>query len=219
MIKPPFADYHRAELERLVLEGFEQIEAEAAAACKVDPFSFAGSATATTSQLGFQTLVAANEYLRRTAGEHEAKAAGPKAEHLGEVTITPFQALKLLGGAEKFSAMRLGRMTMAYAEDRKDLIERLNKSVEIWHCPSSDDDDVFVKQSDGSVVSYSPAIRKMHKVRTTDSEMELIEALGETLRLHSEIVPDREWKTLTLRFRRTPEILDVSTLSITKGIS
>ena len=65
LIAPPFANYHRAELERLVRIGFEGLEVRAADLAKnagwdrpdyppMDPFEF-------------QVLVAAEYYLRTTA--------------------------------------------------------------------------------------------------------------------------------------------------------
>lgn len=56
-IKPPFAAYHRAELERLVQEGFEEIERRAAERPGHWSLISAGD---------FQLLVAADYYLRST---------------------------------------------------------------------------------------------------------------------------------------------------------
>lgn len=69
MITPPFANYHRAKLERLVREGFERIERYAAemanagawgrpSGLPMDPFEF-------------QVLMAADAYLRATKGDAE----------------------------------------------------------------------------------------------------------------------------------------------------
>lgn len=61
-IAPPFANYHRAELERLVQEGFDFIERHAAqcAGGGID------SDRAPMSLFDFQVLMAADSYLRST---------------------------------------------------------------------------------------------------------------------------------------------------------
>ncbi len=66
-IEPPFANYNRAKLERLVVEGFEEIERNAydislttswgtPSGHPIDPFDF-------------QVLVAADFYLRMTKND------------------------------------------------------------------------------------------------------------------------------------------------------
>ena len=59
MITAPFADYHRATLERLVQEGFDKIERQAAAP----------SAWPAMDAKEFQTLVAAWVFLQTTKGQ------------------------------------------------------------------------------------------------------------------------------------------------------
>lgn len=63
MIKPPFANYHRAELERLVQEGFEYIERQSSK--EMTRVSWHGY-DAAMSDFDFQLLCAADYYLRTT---------------------------------------------------------------------------------------------------------------------------------------------------------
>lgn len=64
MIRPPFANYPRDELERLVREGFENIERQAYAKTK---HGFFEEPYAVIGHYKFQILVAADFYLRSTA--------------------------------------------------------------------------------------------------------------------------------------------------------
>lgn len=63
-IRPPFSDYHRANLERLVKEGFERIEAGYAAA----PLHWDKPLYPVMPVADFQLLCAADFYLRSTGG-------------------------------------------------------------------------------------------------------------------------------------------------------
>lgn len=65
MIKAPFANYHRAELERLVREGFEAIERNAAATQGSGPWGN-NPEDGPMPAFQFQLLMAADAYLRTT---------------------------------------------------------------------------------------------------------------------------------------------------------
>ena len=65
-ICPPFANYPRAKLERLVHEGFEQIEREAHDLAQRSQFF--PPERAPISHFDFQVLVAADFFLRTTKG-------------------------------------------------------------------------------------------------------------------------------------------------------
>lgn len=68
MIEPPFAAYHRAELERLVREGFEKIEREAAA---IYAANWQTTRPLLMDPFEFLVLMAADAYLRSTKAEAE----------------------------------------------------------------------------------------------------------------------------------------------------
>lgn len=63
-IEPPFANYHRAKLERLVVEGFKQIELQAHDMNKAT--SWGTPSGLPMDSYDFQVLVAADFYLRMT---------------------------------------------------------------------------------------------------------------------------------------------------------
>lgn len=67
MIKPPFANYSRALLERLVQEGFEEIERNAAASTR-EVWWDRHHLKPPMAPFDFQVLVAAEYYLRQTKG-------------------------------------------------------------------------------------------------------------------------------------------------------
>jgi hypothetical protein len=77
MICPPFAGYHRAKLERLVQEGFERIEREAA---KPSTTRFATDLPMPIAE--FQVLVAADAYLRSTK-----KKSAPRPSNNGLTSV------------------------------------------------------------------------------------------------------------------------------------
>ena len=66
MIRPPFANYHRAELERMVREEFEKIERVVAAKWDSGYWHHYPGETP-ISPIAFQVLIAADVYLRTTA--------------------------------------------------------------------------------------------------------------------------------------------------------
>ena len=68
MIEPPFANYHRANLERLVREGFERIERHAASLVGTGNWGRSPD-LGPMSAFDFQVLMAADAYLRATKGE------------------------------------------------------------------------------------------------------------------------------------------------------
>ena len=69
MIKPPFANYPRAELERLVLEGWERIEQMAY--YDLGTRNWGHNPPPRLNALDFQVLCAADAYLRSTKAEQE----------------------------------------------------------------------------------------------------------------------------------------------------
>lgn len=214
MIKPPFANYNRAELERLVLEGFERIEAEASRPSNLEAVAFFQPTRSFMSMEDFQVLVSASEYLRRTADQYASSVAGPSKEEAGAVSITPFKALSLLGDADKYVAERKSVSVMFFNESRADLITRLAKAVEIWHFPNSDKGDVFVKSTSGATFRYEPTLT--HKAQPEDTHMSFVNAIGEALRSYTKTGMDDEWKTLTVRFRNKPDSLDICGVTLSK---
>lgn len=66
-IIPPFSNYSLAKLERLVQEGFEKIEREAARISK-EPQVWDYPPESPISAFDFQVLVAANIYLNQQKG-------------------------------------------------------------------------------------------------------------------------------------------------------
>ena len=65
MIKAPFANYHRAKLERLVHEGFDAIERKAATTQGTGPWGNDPN-SGPLSAFEFQVLMAADAYLKTT---------------------------------------------------------------------------------------------------------------------------------------------------------
>ena len=65
MLRPPFSNYHRATLERLVQEGFERIERHGAETATSGHWGNASETPAMTPR-DFQILVAAEYHLRNT---------------------------------------------------------------------------------------------------------------------------------------------------------
>jgi hypothetical protein len=68
-IDRPFASYHRAELERMVQNGYEQIEARAVSQSKIFRNWGDSKDAASMPALEFQTLCAAEYYLLNTKGQ------------------------------------------------------------------------------------------------------------------------------------------------------
>lgn len=77
MIKPPFANYHRAELERLVLEAFENIEKTAHAMIESST-SWGTPSGYPMDPFEFQVLMAAEKYLQNTNENNQAQEKNSK---------------------------------------------------------------------------------------------------------------------------------------------